>query len=112
LDRIGKSVGEVMPLDMATAAASGDPFAASLFQRFGHYLGLGMASMVNVLGIYTIVIGGGISRSWDLFIGEARRAFQQQSYIETARITEIKRAKLGDNAGIIGAAVGAARLVR
>lgn len=100
----------ITPEALADAAARGEEWALAAFRRFGYYLGLGIASIVNVLGIYTIIIGGRVSRSLNFFIESLKGEFARRSYQETVRLTEIKPAELGDDAGIIGAAYGASRL--
>ena len=108
LERVGRPAEDISPKEMAEAARAGDDYARELFRRYAYYLGLGLASIVNVLGIHTIVIGGGVSQSWDLFIKPLQKEFARRSYDETVRITQFLRAKLGEDAGIIGAAHGAA----
>ncbi len=85
-------------------AAEGDICAHSIFKRVGYYLGIGIASLVNVTGIETVVIGGGVAQAWDFFIEPAKKELAERTYAETARRVQILRAELGDNAGLIGGA--------
>lgn len=110
LQRLGKSVMQVSAADVGEAADAGDEFARSVWRRFGRYVGVGLTSLVNVLGIHTVVIGGGLSRSWSHFSDAMLDEFTQRSYREFAKITQIVPARLGDDAGIIGAGDEAARL--
>lgn len=72
--------------------------------QFGTHLGIGIASLVNVLGIEDVIIGGGLSRAWDRFEKTMLAEIPRRTYSETAARIRIQRAQLGDNAGILGAA--------
>ena len=43
------------------------------WKRRGRYLGIGMASLINIFNPEMIVIGGGVKDAWPLFIDAARR---------------------------------------
>lgn len=93
----------ITPAIIDEAAEAGDKLAIELMQETGHYVGLGIATMVNVFNPEVVVLGGKISRSETLFQTALRtaRASAIGSIFETARIV---RAELGDDAGIMGAA--------
>ena len=71
---------------------------------FGMYLGIALAGLINVLNPDVIVIGGGVSAAWELFIGHARSEIQKRAFREPAEHAKLVRAKLGDDAGILGVA--------
>jgi glucokinase len=81
----------------------GDIFANSLFKKMGNYLGIGVASLVNALGVETVVIGGGVSAAWDFFIETAKKELSQRTYEETAKSVKLLRAELGTDAALMGA---------
>ena len=74
-----------------------------MLRETGHYVGLGIASMVNVFNPEVFVLGGKISNSKTLREAAVRtaRASAIGSILASARIVS---AELGDNAGIMGAA--------
>lgn len=74
------------------------------WEAFGVHLGIGIASLVNVLGIEDVIIGGGLSRAWDRFEWSMRAEIPCRTYPETAARIRVHRAQLGDGAGILGAA--------
>ena len=84
------------------AAQKGDALAIEVMQETGHYVGLGIATMVNVFNPEVVVLGGKISQSETLFQTAIRtaRASAIGSILASAKIV---RAELGDNAGIMGA---------
>jgi predicted NBD/HSP70 family sugar kinase len=72
-------------------------------QKTGHYVGLGIATLVNVFNPEIVILGGKIARSKTLFDTAVRtaRASAIGSILADAKIV---RAELDDNAGIMGAA--------
>ncbi|HLH80090.1 MAG TPA: ROK family protein [Chthonomonas sp.] len=84
------------------AAEEGDALAREVLEEIGHFVGLGIASMVNVFNPEVVVLGGKISNSRTLFDAAVRtaRASAIGSILAAARIV---RAELGDDAGIMGA---------
>ncbi len=91
------------PANIDEAADAGDALAIEVMQETGHYVGLGIASMMNVFNPEVFVLGGKISRSETLF-GAALRTAQASSIGSIFNAAKIVRAELGDDAGIMGAA--------
>ncbi len=106
LERAGKSLEGTTVRKFYEAARDGDIFAASIFKKMGYYLGIGIASLANTLGVENFILGGGISEAWDFFIEPARKELAQRTYAETAKAIQIRKSKLGDDAALVG---GAAR---
>jgi len=111
LEQFNGEVDKVSAKKLHAMAEDGDIFASGIWRNFGAYLGAGIASLVNVLGINTFIIGGGLSSAWNFFIAEAKREIPKRTYKETAALIDLKRAALGEAAGIIGAAKQAITLV-
>jgi glucokinase len=86
-------------------ALGGDPAAVGLFTELGHWLGEGIAAVANVMDPAVVVIGGGVADAGDLLLGPAREAFATHlSGGDHRPHLDIRGAKLGNDAGIIGAA--------
>jgi glucokinase len=83
---------------------AGDELALEVFRRMGIYLGVGLASLINIFNPEVIVIGGGVADGWDMFIPHVREQVQERAFPVPARRAEIVRAECGDDAGILGAA--------
>jgi glucokinase len=83
---------------------AGDELALEVFRRMGVYLGIGMASLINVLNPELIVIGGGVAAGWELFMGHTREQIAERAFPIPARRAQLVRAECGDNAGLLGAA--------
>jgi len=76
----------------------------SLYQEYGKYLGIGLANIINLLDPEVIVVGGGISKSLSLFLKQARQEALRLTLSPISRkCVKIKKAKLGEFSGAIGA---------
>jgi glucokinase len=105
LDRVGGHIPDITGPLITELAREGDPMCIELFQDIGQWLGVGIANLAAALDPTCFVIGGGVSDADDLLIGPAREAFRRQltgrGYRPEARIV---RARLGSDAGMVGAA--------
>jgi glucokinase len=86
------------------AGLKGDELALEVFRRMGVYLGIGLASLINLLNPEMIVIGGGLSNGWDLFEQHMHQQVIERAFPLPARSVKITRAECGDDAGFLGAA--------
>ena len=86
------------------AGRDGDELALAVFKRFGMYLGIGLANIINLIDPQIIVITGGAANGWDLFASEMYRQVEERAFRTTAQQVKIARAECGDNAGLLGAA--------
>jgi glucokinase len=87
------------------AARAGDAFAIEHLATVGRWLGEGIASLTAVLDPAVVVVGGGVSAADDLLLEPTRSAFAAQLTGRGHRpMLEIRKARLGNRAGLIGAA--------
>ena len=95
------------------AAQQGDPVAVELLQEIGHWLGLGIANLAAALDPERFVIGGGVSAAGELLLGPAREAFRRNLTGRGFRPeADIVPARLGNEAGMVGAADLARQVAR
>lgn len=92
---------------LAEAAERHDPIAEAVFRKMAFFLGIGIANVANLLDIHHFIISGGVSNAFHLFEQPlrqeaARRAFGMTPEEAFKRI-DIRRALLGESAGMIGA---------
>jgi glucokinase len=90
--------------DVYEAGQKGDELALEVFRRQGFYLGIALGNLINVLNPEVIVIGGGASAGWDLFMPHLQEQIEQRTYREPRLRANFEKAVLGDDAGIMGAA--------
>lgn len=95
------------------AARSGDMAARQAFTTIGEWLGVGTANLVAAFDPDTVVVGGGVSAAGDKLIDPARLALQHSLVGGAYRtVPPIRLAELGPEAGMIGAAHLARRMLR
>ena len=109
LARFEKPVERLTVKELYEAALNGDIFAHGIFKKMGRYLGGGIASLTNTLGIENFILGGGVAQAWDFFIEPAKKELAARTYRETAKLVQIKKALLGDNAALVGGATSVLR---
>ena len=85
------------------AAKEGDAISLILVEQLGKYLGLAAAYVSNVLDPEVFVIGGGVSKAGDILINVITKYYQMYAF-QAHNVAKFKIAKLGNDAGIIGAA--------
>jgi len=95
---------DLTSLTVYQAGLKGDELALEVFTRMGVYLGIGLASLVNLLNPEIIIIGGGLSNGWELFEQHMRQQVIERAFPIPARTVKITRAECGDDAGFLGAA--------
>jgi glucokinase len=86
------------------AGKKGDELAIEVFRQMGVYLGIGLASLINLLNPEIIIIGGGLSNGWDLFEKQMNKQIIERAFPVPAQSVTISPARCGDNAGLLGAA--------
>ena len=95
---------------VVAAAAAGEPWALAVLERVGARLGVAIASVVSVLDPSVVVVGGGAGDAAAAFLlPAARDAFAMHLMGASHRpLVPVVPAELGDDAGVIGAALLAA----
>ena len=87
------------------AAQEDDPAAIDCFDEIGKWLGQGMADLAAILDPGRFVIGGGVAEAGELLMRPARENFAASLSGRGHRpMAVIVPARLGNDAGVIGAA--------
>ncbi|MCL6622099.1 MAG: ROK family protein [Syntrophobacterales bacterium] len=89
---------------LVVAARMSDPLALRAFERVGKALGVAIANVVHLLGLSRVVLGGRFSRAWDLFHLPLMEELYKRLTMFPPAAMSIVPARLGDEAGLIGAA--------
>lgn len=90
------------------AAKEGDELALSVTREYEEHLASGIATVINIFQPEVFCIGGGVSHEGDRLMEPVKKLVREQIYtrtIENLPQTEVKLAELGNNAGIVGAAM-------
>jgi len=94
--------------DVAHQANEGDDFALMMIERTGKYIGTGVATVINLLNIERIVLGGGVMDAGSLILNPIIQEAKRRAFQPCFDATEIVIATLG----LDGAPIGAALLAR
>lgn len=87
------------------AARAGDAAAAEAFDEYTDHLAGGIVTIISFLDPELIVLGGGVSRAGDFLLAPVRRKVKERKFFKTLPAGEVVIASLGNDAGIIGAAM-------
>lgn len=99
------SVDAITPAIVCQAAQQGDVVAKRIFTKMGEYLGIGLASVVNLLNPEKIVIGGGVADAGDILFDPLRKTLKDRAMPIQGAAVEVVHAELGNSAGLIGASL-------
>jgi glucokinase len=94
--------------DLAREAKNGDDFSIMMIERTGRFIGIAVASMINLLSIERIILGGAIMDAGDLILKPIIEEARKRSFQPCFEATTIVAAELGAD----GVAIGAALLAR
>jgi len=86
-----------------TAARRGDELAIAILRRTGHYLGIGLANLINTLNPRKIILGGGVTGAADMFLEPIHTTIHERAMDTPARAVSIVISSQGEFASAIGA---------
>lgn len=93
------------------AARAGDPACADAVAKATHWLGVAIANAATLVAIDTAVVGGGLAGAGDAVLGPVRESVARHAPVLGSDVPEIRPARLGARAGVLGAGMQAARLL-
>jgi glucokinase len=91
--------------DVAHEANDGDDFALMMIERTGRYIGTGVATVINLLNIERIILGGGVMDAGELILNPIINEARRRAFQPCFDATQIVAASLGKEAVAIGAAM-------
>lgn len=101
--------GNIDKVDGRTAfdgMRAGDKTASEVVEKYCEYVACGLTNVINIFQPEVACIGGGISKEGETILAPIRRYVEKYRYSKNAATqTVIKAAELGNDAGIIGAAL-------
>jgi glucokinase len=104
LSLAGNDTTRIDPKVVSLAAKRGDATAVKILAETGRYLGIGLASVVNLLDVRLIIIGGGIARAGKPLFDAVKESVRAHVLTPMREGLEVLPARLGNSAGILGAA--------
>ncbi len=100
--------GDLSKIDAKTAfdaSRQGDKIGQQLVDQYIKYLAEGLANMVNLFMPEVIVIGGGVCKEGEYLLAPLRKMVRERVYTQEIPLPDIKVAQMGNDAGIVGAAM-------
>jgi len=91
--------------DVAHEAKNGDDFSLMMIERTGKYIGTGVASVLNLLNIERVVLGGGVMDAGDLILNPIIQEARRRAFQPCFEATKILAGTLGPDAASIGVAL-------
>ena len=105
-EMIGGDLSKVSARTAFTAMKAGDDVAAEVVDEYISYLACGVANVINIFQPNVLSIGGGVCNEGEYLTKPLLEKVWEETYSrEGTPQTQILIAKLGNDAGIIGAAV-------
>lgn len=91
--------------ELIQAGRDGDPAAQAILEESFHYLGIGIANLVNLLNPGMIVLGGGIITGWPAGLQTVKAVLKSNLREIFRRNLQVEYPLLGEQAGLIGATI-------
>lgn len=104
--------GDTSAAAVATAARAGDPVARASFERAARALAAGIAATAALVEIEVAVIGGGVAGAGEVLFAPLRRTLADYATLSFVRGLTAVPARMGTDAGLVGAAAAAAQEAR
>ncbi|MGA7563948.1 MAG: ROK family protein [Desulfobaccales bacterium] len=96
--------GAIQGETLVVAAENGDPLALKAFDRVGRSLAQAIAAAVHLLGLSRVIIGGRFARAWEVFQPSLAEELHHRLTLFPLEALSVVPARLGDDAGLLGAA--------
>jgi glucokinase len=96
---------------ISEATSKNDEGAKVCLKKIGEYLGIGLASALNLLDLNLVIIGGGISQAHDILFESASKTIKKRAMPGIAEYVELRKAQFSKDAGIIGSALLGKQLI-
>jgi glucokinase len=105
-EMLGNDLEDLRSGDLRKAIRRGDKFVDRIIESASEYIGIATANLVNILNPEVVVLGGGVIEALaDEMMSVIIETAKDYAMPGTLKGVEIVPSKLGDNAGITGAAV-------
>jgi glucokinase len=104
----GYDLNRITPELIATAAIHGDEIARDIYEKAGYYLGVAASSFCAAIGPRRIIVTGGVARASRLLLDPMEQTMRRLVRVMPVDQVAVLQGQLGDDAGVIGAALWAA----
>jgi glucokinase len=101
---LGGELDKITSEMVGRAAHEGDKLAQDVIARAAYYLGVGMVNIANIFNPEMIIIGGGMAELGEMIIAPGRKIVAERAFSINSQSVRIVCGKLGNEAGVYGAA--------
>jgi glucokinase len=84
------------------SAKEGDPLALRIFRKTAEYIGIGIATLIDLFNPQAIIVGGGVSRSGEEFLDQIRESVKTHVIQRHNNFVKIIPATFGADAAVMG----------
>ncbi|MBQ8082102.1 MAG: ROK family glucokinase [Clostridia bacterium] len=105
MQRAGGDIDRINAKTVIDAAKAGDPAATEAFDRYCRYLAMTINNIIALLDPDMIVLGGGVSHAGEFLLRKVREKLPRFLLYKNMPYARLELARLGNDAGIIGAAM-------
>ncbi len=105
MERINKNFDKLDAKTIFQCANEGDEISIRAVNRFAKYLGTGIVNIINTIDPAVIALGGGVSRAGEVLLNLVIKEVEKTKHFKKLPVGKVVLAKLGNKAGIIGAAM-------
>jgi glucokinase len=103
-EMVNGDLDRITAREIGLAAEHGDSLASDVISRAASYLAVGMVNLANIFNPEMIIVGGGIANLGDRLLDPARRLVKERAFPVASAAVRIVLARLGNDAGLLGAA--------
>lgn len=102
---VGGDLDKIEAKTVIDLAKAGDPDAVALFDNYVYHLCVGLVNLINLYDPEIIALGGGVSHAGQFLLDAVNAKLPDMIFYKTMPHAKIALATLGNDAGIIGAAM-------
>ncbi|MDD6883720.1 MAG: ROK family protein [Eubacteriales bacterium] len=102
---VNGNLEEITAKHVMDLAKAGDPDCLEIFHQYVKYLCVGIVNLINLWDPEIVVLGGGVSYTGEFLLDAVRKKLPEMVFYKAMPFARIELATLGNDAGIIGAAM-------
>ena len=103
--QVNGDLSQIAARTVIDLAKTGDADCLKLFDDYCYYLALGLVNLINVYDPEIIALGGGVSGAGDFLLDRVKALLPGMVFFKTMEYADVVLCRLGNDAGIIGAAM-------
>lgn len=104
-EHCGTDLGKIRSGTIADAIKSGEKMVEGVVRKAAYYTGVAAGNLINIVSPDALVLGGGLVEAMEsLYMEEVERALKAHAMPFLLKGVKVVAAKLGDDAGVMGAA--------